>query len=179
MVISIIGIIYAAFMILSTAAGLVINSLDIPRDPMTKQLLEDKLFFAFSIVSGCIGILVAGVLLASSIGSLMLKPWGRKGMLAYAVLAVITTILSTIFQFAYVLPAMSKAMGAADPRIAQYAMIGGYVGGFCGVAITLVLPAVILYFFTRTKVVNAFNGVFEADPTNFPVTYENPQQPNP
>jgi hypothetical protein len=40
-------------------------------------------------------------------------------------------------------------------------------------------PVLVLIFFNRTVARNAFRGIFVAERTNFPVTHEEPQQPNP
>jgi hypothetical protein len=178
LVLSILGIVYGGLMLLLTMFSLAANMFHLMGpNPMLRELEADTLYKVFTVGSGCTSIVLSAVVVAGSIGSLMLKNWGRITMLGWSVVWIVYNFFATIFAMIYVVPLMTKAMSAADPRMARAAMIGGYVGGACGALFHFVLPILVLVFFTRRKVVNAFHGIFEAARRDFPVGDQSLQGP--
>jgi hypothetical protein len=177
-VISILGIIWGAIGILGLVGSLVLIFVHIgPPNPMLDALNKDPFYIAFSLVVEMIGIFKALLLIGSSVGSLSLKPWARPGMLVYAWVAIVQVVVGAIINMAYVFPKMMAAIPASTPPALRASMQAGMIAGACGAIISIIFPICILYFFTRLHVINAFKGIFPADPTDFPVLY--PEQPIP
>lgn len=162
-VLSIIGIILAALALLCTPfqfIGLLVDT-GLP-NPQVDAIKENTLILALTIGVSVIGLLMAVVLLASSIGSLKLKPWARKGMIAYSIITIILTIVNTVVQVAVVMPEMmnSPQMAQLSDQERQMAtVIGGGVGLFCGISIGTIFPIFVLIFFNRRNVKEAFAGL--------------------
>jgi hypothetical protein len=97
------------------------------------------------------------VLLASGIGLLMTRPWGRKLAVGYAMYAVVTAILGIGIQLVFVLPgvfAQAQALPGAEANATLFGAIGGVVGGSIG----LVYPGLLWFFMTRPHVLAAYGG---------------------
>jgi hypothetical protein len=170
LVLSILGIIFGSLGMLGLVGTMVTLFVPFgPPNPVTRKMNSDSIYVAYMVAATALGFVLAVVLLASSIGSLSLKPWARKGMLVYAWATLIQWLLGTIFTFAYLFPLIWPFMGSPDP-VAHGGAIGGIVGGTCGVFIGPILPGFVLYFFTRPHVIDAFNGIFPAPQSNFPLT---------
>ena len=177
MVISIIGIILSAFSFM----GLCFNfaSLFIEfggPNPVLDALKDDKLIMASSIAGLVVGIPLSILLLVASIGSIKLSPWARKGMITYAWCDIARLCVGILFMLLYSYPKMYEAIqnaGALPPGVRE-GMIGGMFGGICGALIAPIYPIFILIYYKKQHVIDAFNGIFPAAPTPFPVDYPNP-----
>ena len=124
---------------------------------MLNKLNKDSGYLLFIGISLAIGLPLMILMIASSIGGLMLKPWARIGMLIYAVGSIVNGIGGAIFNILYVTPLMLSALAPNDP--ARAGAMGGAIGGSCGGLIGLIFPICILIFYTRPNVINAFKGI--------------------
>jgi hypothetical protein len=180
MVLGIIGIILGALGVCGIGFSVLVMSVPMgPPNPALTALYDDPIYRMSMWIMIPIGMALLAWLVIASIGSLKLKPWARKSMVVYAWVALIQTVIGGIFNMGYVVPKMMAAMPAASAGPAHAGAIGGAIGGSCGSFLGLIYPTCILYFFTRTHVVNAFNGIFPASPTDFPVIYPNDPPPPP
>ena len=171
-VVSIIGIIWGILTLLGSLWGIVSLSVRIgPPNPALDALYNDPAYVGAMVISSILGFALGLLLLAASIGSLNLRSWARKGMLIYAGLACANTILGTIISFAFVIPKMTETLARTSPAAAEGAKIGGIIGGGCGIILGLALPVAIFAVFNSPTTKDAFNGIFPASPTNFPVEY--------
>jgi len=178
LVLGIIGIIFSAL----GACGLVFALVFLfvpfgPPNPAMTPLLHDVLYITFTGVCVAIGIPLNFLLLASSIGSLKLRPWARKGMIIYSWAAIAQVIISLIFNVAYVFPMMIAAVPADAAPPVKAGMIGGILGGSCGGLLGLILPICILFFFSRSNVINAFKGIFPTNTASGPDDFNAPLPP--
>jgi hypothetical protein len=137
------------------------------------QIQKDMM--GFNVANAVIGTAVSALLLASSIGCLSLKPWARKGMLTYAGLAIVLTIVGGIITMVWMLPkiqemqrqmmAQQTAGGAAPPpQIMGFVQAASTGGAVIGLLVSLVFPACLLYFFTRPNVQSAFGDATAGGP---------------
>jgi hypothetical protein len=128
-------------------------------NPVIDAIKNDDALFGWTIFSTVVSWALAILELTCSIGSLSLKEWARKGLLGWAVASLAMALVGTILNFLWLFPKMNALTGPAAPG----AQIGQYVGMGVGVLLGVALPLVVLYFFTRPKVVAAF-----AAPGTFP-----------
>lgn len=115
--------------------------------------------FAFTLANGAISILITIMLLICSIGSLKLFRWARQGMIAYAILTIITAIVGTILQFILIFPitlAPENLPPGTPANALGMAKVAAYIFTVLIVVIVLVLPICILIFFNRPHVKDAF-----------------------
>jgi hypothetical protein len=179
-VVSILGIIYAGIFLLLAPCNAVLMLHPLTPNPMTDQLRQDSVYMTYYLIAQFISLALSILLLVGSIASLKLKALGRNAMLVFAWAHIAWAALNLVFSFIIVLPRMEAAF-AADP---QLAMIGGMtkifaaLGAVFNIVFYVAISAVILYFFTRKVAVDAFNDIFPADPTNFPVVYGDASDPS-
>ncbi|OLP15496.1 hypothetical protein BST81_25895 [Leptolyngbya sp. 'hensonii'] len=88
--------------------------------------------------------IIAGVLLATGIGLLMKKAWGRS---AAVILAYISIGIS-IFNIILILSVFAKGLGGSESAAA----VGGIIGGIIGGTIGLIYPILTAIFLTRPDV---------------------------
>ena len=180
-VLGILGIILSALYLVCTPWGIFQIYFPIAHSPVTDQLNQDRLYVGFALVSGVFSFFLGILLLASSIGCLKAKPWARTGMNTYAVTYTLITIVGTIFNYVYLLPKMKEAMAAAGPTTLPPATfeILQIIGAIVGLLIAATIVTTILIIVNRKIAVDAFHGIFPADPTNFSVDSTLPPPPLP
>jgi hypothetical protein len=140
------------------------------RQLITAQELEDYLAkkvpdYRFLMKAQAVANLVLCLLmLGSGVGLLLMQRWGRDLALFYAALSLLVTILTTVWVFTAVVPAMSafakqKAAGRGreEQIVAQGMDIGGKVGAACG-ALTGIYPLIVLMVMLLPSVEEAFRG---------------------
>lgn len=180
LVLSIIGIIFAALGILgSLVAGLVLVT-PMLTDPALEGLRHDPIYLTVSTIALLFSTLVTILLLAASLASLKLRPWARPAMLTYALLSLFQNLFGTLFTIFYTLPHMSLSATASPAARAGY--IGGLVGAAFGFLVNAAWCLCILFFFTRPATIDAFNPALTpiANPTPFPIEPPNaPSEPSP
>jgi hypothetical protein len=116
--------------------------------PQEMSLSSAPGYTPWLVICSLIGLAAAGWLLASGIGLLGLKRWGRRNAVAYGWFAIIWGILNTIVT----LVIMLSGGVASTPEA-----VGGYIGGACGGILALIYPILLLVFMTRPHVIEAFN----------------------
>jgi hypothetical protein len=174
LVLSIIGLIWAALVLVVFALRIVTILRDSgrPMPPWQDPIYRDTLYVTIKIVNLIVAPFFAALLLASCVGSMKLLQWARKAMLVYASAACVHIVVMGLFTYTYVIPNMSVGFYAGAPP--RYYATSRELLMFTTVPITLLeiaFPVCVLYFFSRPKVIDAFNGIFPASPTNFPVEF--------
>ena len=102
-----------------------------------------------------LGLLGCAVLLADGVGLLYLKPWARLLSIAYAIYAIIFTVVGLWINLTLMVQAMSEQIQPRE-ELAVAGAIGGPVSGTVGVLFWLIYPIVSLVFMFLPKVVAAF-----------------------
>ena len=169
-VLAIIGIIFGGLGVLCKPLGVV--ALFIPQPGPNPMLDMQRSMMVWNVANAVVGTLVSVLLLASSIGSLSLKPWARKGMLAYAGLALVLTVVGGVVTMIWIMPKMQEAQRqmlaqqsargapAPPPGMMNIIQTAGNAGAVIGLVLALIFPLVLMYFYTRPEVKAAFG---EAD----------------
>ena len=169
-VIAIIGIVLGSLGILGLIWSLITIFAPLgPPNPILEPLRHDSVYIASTIVALIIGVPLTVLLIVACVQSLRMQRWARRAMIVYAWLAIVQCVVGTVFNGAYLIPKMLSGIPAGTSPEMRAAMIGGAFGGACGGLLSVVFPVCILYFFSRKKVVDAFNGIFPVSPTDFPV----------
>ena len=162
-VLAIIGIIFGGLGVLCKPLSLA--AIFIPQPTPNPVVDMQKEMMGFNLANTAVGTAVSVLLLASSIGCLSLKPWARKGMLAYAGLAIVLTVVGGIITAVWVMPRMFEAQqqamaqaggGGPPPQFTNAVQSASKVGAVVGGLVALVYPSCLLYFFTRPNVRSAF-----------------------
>jgi hypothetical protein len=153
-VLAIIGIIWAALLLICNGIGLFGISGAIPNPLMDELRTNNPTVWASQIAIPVLGLVIALVLMAGSIGSLMLHNWGRVAMIVYAVIAILMGVTNAIITFVYVRPLMHQTF-ANQPNPEAVAM-GQQIGFFCGAALVIVYPICVLVFMNKPSVKAAF-----------------------
>jgi hypothetical protein len=153
------GVIFGTFGLLCRPTGLVMQMLI--RTPQPNPVLDafrnDPTLRAWTFVSAITGTLVSLLLLMSSIGSLRLKSWARFGMLCYATLAALLTVVGQIFAYTVLGPALRQAMRQAGAAEASPGWMGGPSGMVIGLVLGLWYPILIFIYYNRRDVKQAFD----------------------
>jgi hypothetical protein len=158
-VIAIIGIVFGGVMLLCKPLGLAWLFVPQPNNPGVEL---QKQMMGWSVASGVLGIGLSLLLLVCSIGLLSLKPWARKGILGYAVLAVVMNVANLVVSLMWMGPMMEEIQRQQGPNapagmtnIMQTAGTGFAVVFFL---ITMIYPLVVWYYMTRPEIVGLFEG---------------------
>lgn len=107
-------------------------------------------------IAGGIGLTVSGI------GLLRLRHWGRTLALIYVLLAVVSTVATSVMQSVLVIrPLLADSEALADPEVS--ATLLGAIFGVVGSIIGLIYPLLLWYFLTRPRVVAAFDAASAID----------------
>jgi hypothetical protein len=175
-VVSILGIIYGGIILLAMPINLVVSFFPLTPNPMMDHLRADAGYMAVTLCSYALNFLLALLLLISSIGSIRLKKWGRSGMNIYAIAQIVLLVIGIPIAIFYTSP---KALAAAaDQPGAEFLRMFMPIGVACGALFVFAITGIILYFFNRKIAVDAFNGIFVATGTDFPIQMDEPPPPS-
>jgi hypothetical protein len=179
LVLSIIGIVWAAIGILGGCASIVVLTVHVgPPNPILDELNHDTAYVVANFINLGLGVPLAILLLVASIACLRLIAWARKTMIFFAWASIAQLVLGTLINIFFVYPRLFHIMDAAGPLPpgTKEAQIAGMAIGFCITLLTPIYPICIIYYFSRPKIVDAFSGIFPALPTAFPVQPDDPPQ---
>ena len=125
-------------------------------NPVFKIMRDSPGYAAWIKLTIPLGLAACAVLLAGGIGLLMMKSWGRKLTLGYALYAMIFGLVGMVMNYLFLLrPLMAEAAQKQGPEAAS--AMGGVIGGTVGGCFGLIYPILLLIFMTRPKLVAAFN----------------------
>jgi hypothetical protein len=158
-VLAIIGISLSVLAFFGSACGLLQPLIKTGPNPVADALTADHFLSRWTPVSTVLAMALALLEMLASIGCFLLQRWARMGLIAYSCLALVFGLVAAWVNYAYVVPAMQKAIGqmatgpgAPPPAFMQ--MMGGMTVG-CGL-LGLVYPVCVLFFFNRPHVKAAF-----------------------
>lgn len=111
-----------------------------------RHLASLQWYAVLLIVNALVSAVISIMLIASGIGLLNRRPWGRTMSIWYAWLTIVFTLIFTPPYIYAHLPMIS--VGDIDSRMEAWT---GIVGGVVGLVISLSYPIVVLYFMARTQ----------------------------
>ena len=153
-----IGIVLGGLGLLCKPTSLLMFVMPIPGpNPVVDAFKNDSFLRLWLIAGTGAGWLISLLLLFGAVGSLKLKDWGRTAMLGYAALAVLMTVVSQVVSVVAITPAMEQAMRQAGaPAPAGPMNMPPAVGAAIGLLLGLWFPLLILWYYTRSVVKEAF-----------------------
>ena len=129
------------------------------------------------------GLGLAVLMIASGIGLLMFRPWGRLTAIAYAVLSILITAAFVVWYLAAVVPAVVAfgreiaATGGREAEAMELTIQAAYIGGPLVASLSAAYPVVVLLVLLRPSVRAAFRGEPVPDGTEEPDDYRDPAPP--
>ena len=124
------------------------------KEQMKLSQLDNPIYFGLLCMQLALGSILAVVIIASGIGLLKFKPWGRKLANFYAVASLIMLVIgvtiSVIFQ---IIPAINEANNPGAGPEAMGGAIGGSIGGVFTICFGSIFPICILVFLNRKQFV--------------------------
>ena len=164
MVLGILSIVFGALGVLCTPVGLLMNTFmggmlegmpGMENNP-GMAMMNDPGAKMFTLVSGIIGFVGAGVLLASGIGLLKMKPWARTASIGYAVYRYIFIVVGGVLGYYMMTLPMMEAARNTDPDMAAVMEASGVFGAIFGSCFSLIYPTVLLVFMLLPNIKAAF-----------------------
>jgi hypothetical protein len=132
-------------------------------NPVIDAMHEDSLLIGIVVGSLFASLLTSVMMLWGGIGALSLKASARKVLIAYAVLAIATTIIGLALNLAVTASRSEaafhkgmKSMPPAQAAVMQKTYVISYYGGLGFSIILLIWPLLVLYFMNRPHVKAAF-----------------------
>lgn len=154
-VLSIIGIVFGVLGLVCVPLGLA--SYFVPsmqaQNPGIAAVKANPPLFAWVLASNLFGLLLSVLLLLGSIGSLRLMKWARSLMIAYSVIGIAATIVISVVNLVWLTPVMFENV---PPEVRGVVKVSSYVGAVLGILFGLAMPVLILVFFRKPHVVDAF-----------------------
>lgn len=167
-VLGIIGIVYASlgilggavtafgmFMMRGVMRGLVGNS--------AGAAAQMEPIWTWGMISALVGALIAVGLLAVAVAFLRLAWWGLRGMVIYAVAALVWQVVKVIVTVAWLIPYQNQQMAMTGPGAPR--MMFSHLSTFAWIAVLSAFPIVVLVFCSRAQVREAFTpgGVLQTE----------------
>jgi len=114
-------------------------------------------------------------LIASCVGCFMMKPWGRAGMLVFAVLSMLNSVFGNVVHAIYIQPAVTQELANLwSVTLPPGSLVLGIIAGvLCNVIFLSIYPIAILVVFNRKLVRAAFaaGGYLVPPPPQAPYPY--------
>jgi hypothetical protein len=134
-------------------------------NPVMDAMRQDKLLFGAMVGSLLVSMALAVLELASGIGALSLRPWARRGLVAYAVLNITVTIISLVLNFTVVEARTEHILQdvlARNPKLNTATMAAamriGKLTGMILPVLFMIWAGIVLLFMTRPNVKAAFEA---------------------
>ncbi|GAB5406646.1 MAG: hypothetical protein Aurels2KO_48770 [Aureliella sp.] len=119
------------------------------------EQFADASYRAFLTVVNILSLALAVLLIASGIGLLKFRPWGRSTAIWYAALTILVLIGTTAGTFVLLLlPSLTNAATPEEQMQAYFGIGGGLVGALFG----LIYPVLLLIFMNRQSFKAAINA---------------------
>lgn len=148
----------------------------------TQRIVREEVwgYETFKIVDVCASFLLSAMLVGCGWGLLQMKSWARWGSIAFAVIAILYTLVATVYSVVCVIPVtdeinakMVKTLQESDPDKAQSLEMVNQMGNVLqiggGACLTLIYPLVVLAIMFSPPVRSAFHP---ADPKPHPPSDE-------
>ena len=133
-------------------------------NPIIDALRADAPAMAWFVVSYLVNFSLSVLLLGSSLGSIALRPWARRGMVVYGAVAAVAAIIELVVNTAWLEARMAGAQAQLPPEL-QPTQTARTVG-FVLVGLGVVYAVSVFMVFRREKVVRAFE--VQGDPPPAP-----------
>ena len=130
----------------SSAASSTVNSVV----AFLATLQNDPVYVVWNQITQPLNFAVGAVLLAAGVGLLLLKNWARLTSISYGIYKIVFVVLNGAVLFLALHHILAKSVESG------FAVGILVVAGLVGAILTLIYPALLIFFMTRPKVVLAF-----------------------
>lgn len=156
-VFGILNLVFGAFGVLGIALGVLTLFLDLPKDDSPLQkLMEDPTYKVVNLVPQSIGVLLTFVLLASGVGLINGKLYGRRLAIIYAIAALLNVVLTGVVNVIFIaLPAFGMASDLPAGEQQAGAILTGSIFMILPICM-FIYPVLLLIFMKRAPVKNYF-----------------------
>jgi len=121
-------------------------------NPVADYMKSDPTMVAWTKFGTVSGAILGVALIALGIGLLLMKNWARLGSIVYSIIDIFMVVIGSIV----VWPVMQRAMEQLPKNVPQGMVQGiAMVSMVVGIIFTLAYPALLLFFMTRTNVIEA------------------------
>jgi hypothetical protein len=173
-VLGIIGIVFGALGVLCLGFGELIAMFSLANPHMFRAMQQQPMDHRIAnLIIGFIGLILSGVLLFASIGSMSLKPVARQVMLGFAlvdIVFVLLRLLTSIFIFIpHVQDNPALHQGRNAPQMIMFAKLAGAIGAVIGWLVPTVFDVLVLIFFRKPEIVEAFENPPQNPNANLPL----------
>jgi hypothetical protein len=156
-VIAIVGIVLGALGLLCRPLSLVMFVVKMPvENPVIEAMKNDSFIRGWMVIGVATEWLISLLLVLSSVGSLRLRDWGRQGMLAYAPLKLLITIVGQVIGILAINPTLAPAMKQAAAQQPSAFQMSPTTSIVLVILWSVWLPLWILWTYTRPAVKAAF-----------------------
>lgn len=162
-IIAVLAIIFGVFNFCCAPIGM--GQMLFLKDPVNASMRNDSMLYYSTMVGGAINWFLAIILMTLGIGLWQLKEWARKGMVIYAILISLWTLLSGTFSMIYVTPkameiAMAAQMAAQNQKMPADAMkmvmFSTMAATGCMLVLIFCVYIGVAIYLTRARVKDAF-----------------------
>ena len=169
-VFGILNIVFAAFGVMGFAISILMifvkPELNV-KNPALDLMRQNPGYAMYTNISMVVGAVFTLVLGLAGIGLLMLRPWGRRLSIIYAIFAIISVIVNSVINYYFLLAPIIDKLAALQPGQEKVAAMGMIVGTVAGVCIGPIYPVILLIFMYRPNVKAAFGAQDSADQFHF------------
>lgn len=155
-VFGLLNFVFAAFGVIGLIASIALFSP--PADanqPVLKLMYEGPAYAVWLKICIPLGLLSCAALLAAGIGLLLLKSWARTLSIAYAIYAIVFTLVGMVINLVQMAQPLFEQV-RPQQQLAAAGAIGGPISGTIGGLFWVIYPIVLLVFMLHPKVVAAF-----------------------
>jgi hypothetical protein len=153
-VVAIVGIVFGLLGVVCTPISAIPYFVDTGPNPVMDAVKGTSWIYVYMVASLVLGFVFACVLLAGSIGALLLKPWARLVLMGYAIVSLVLGVVSAAVTLLIFVPLMRES----DNPAVFGGVVGGIAGAFCGLCVGFVLQGALLFVLTRPEVKRAFGA---------------------
>jgi hypothetical protein len=164
MAILIFGILNIGYALLNLAGPLVaklMSNIKLPANSPMAAMKSDPAYVAWTNFNMGVSVVLGLALMSFGIGLLLSKNWARFGSIIYAVIAIVYVPIGSLVMWPFTKRMMEQTPGVPQGMMAGFAMIGLVLGLIFG----LTYPVLLLFFMTRTNVIEAC----QPEPSEAPV----------
>jgi hypothetical protein len=148
------GILNLGYALMNLASPLITKlmaNIKLPANSPMTAMRADPDYIKWMNFNMGMGLVMGTALLAFGIGLLLLKNWARLGSIIYAIIAIVHVPIAAFVQMPFTKRMMEQTPGVPPGMMSGFATIGLVFGIIFGLA----YPVLLLFFMTRSNVIEA------------------------
>jgi hypothetical protein len=151
LIFGILNIGYGLFKLAGLLLAALMASVSPKANPVAAAMKSDPTMVAWTKFATPVGATLGLALIAFGIGLILMKNWARLGSIIYSMIDIVLVVVGSIVVWPITQRAMEQIPNMPHGMVEGFATIGLVFGVLFGLA----YPAVLLFFMTRTNVIEA------------------------